>query len=45
MMESEADMTRCKALMLQPFRHAIRQGHVRVHPGAGGRPSTSADVA
>ena len=45
MMEIEADMKRCKASMLQLFRHASRQGRFRVHPGAGGQPSTSAGVA
>ena len=42
MIEIEADMKRCKVPMLQPFRRASRQGHFRVHPGVGGRPSTSA---
>ena len=45
MIEIEADMKRCKASMLQPCRHASRQGRFRVHPGAGGRPLSSADVA
>ena len=45
MMEIEADMKQCKASMLQLFRHASRQGRFRVHPGAGGRPSSSSGVA
>ena len=45
MVEIEAGMKRCKASMLQPFRHASRQELFRVHPGAGGRPLSSAGVA
>ena len=45
MIEIEADMKRCKASMLQLFRHASRQGRFRVHPEAGGRPLSSAGVA
>ena len=43
--ETGADMKRCKASMLQPFRHASRQEHFRGQLDAGGRPSTSAGVA
>ena len=43
--EAGTDMKRCKASMLQLFRQASRERHFRVHPGVGGRPSTSAGVA
>ena len=43
--EAGSDMKRCKASMQQPCRHANRQGRFRVHPGAVGRPLSSAGVA
>ena len=43
--EAGSDMKRCKASMLQPCRHANRQGRFRVHPVAVGRPLSSAGVA